>query len=137
MRRSPSLFACAFGALLFGCPAGDGPARAEAGAVSRAIEGLRNADNGRKSALLTALRAVPCSVADVCAVQSLCVAAYEQHVLALELIERVRATAGTAPLDGVKRSLAEAESALAHAKVSTDQCVTKQGELARKYRVAR
>jgi len=105
--------------------------------VSRAIEGLRNAENGQKGELLASLRAVPCSVADVCAVQSLCVAAYEQHVLALKLIERTKATARTAPVETVKAALAEAESTLAHAKETTDTCATKQGELARKYRVAR
>jgi hypothetical protein len=103
--------------------------------VSRAIEAVRNADNAQKSSPLAALRAVPCSVADVCAAQSLCVAAYEGHVKALELIERVKATASTAPVESVKQALGEAQSALASAKEHTDDCATKQGELARKYRV--
>ena len=105
--------------------------------MNRAIEALRNADNGQKSTLLSALRAVPCSIADVCAVQSVCVAAYEEHVLALDLIQRTKATARTAPVETLTRSLAEAERSLAHAKETTDTCVTKQGEMARKYRVAR
>jgi hypothetical protein len=135
LRKLPALALCGFGALLFGCPAGDGPARSEAAAVSRGIEALRNADNAQKSAPLAALRALPCSVADVCAVQSLCVAAYEGHVQALALIERVKATARTAPVETVQRSLTEAERALERAKQGTDDCATKQGELVRKYRV--
>jgi hypothetical protein len=105
--------------------------------VSRAVDSLRSAENPQKAALLAALRGVPCSVPEVCATQSLCVAAYEGHVHALELIERVKTVASTAPVADVKADLAAAEASLALAKTQTDACATKQGELVRAFRVGR
>jgi hypothetical protein len=122
---------------LAACAHDDGPARSEAAAVSRAVELLRNADNGQKSALLAALRAVPCSIPDVCGVQSFCVAAYEEHVRVLTLIKAVSDNASSAAPDTLKEALATAEAGLTRAKTQTDACATKQGELARKYKVAR
>ncbi len=122
---------------LAACSRDDGPARSEAAAVSRAVEAVRNADNTHKSALLAALRAVPCSVPDICGVQSFCVAAYEEHVRVLALIDAAKAAASSAPAETLKEALATAEAGLARAKAQTDECATRQGELARKYRVAR
>jgi hypothetical protein len=136
--RTVSLAAWGIVAGLAGaCSKGDGPARSEAAAVSHAIEALRDADNPRKSVLLTALRAVPCSVADVCAVQSFCAAAYEEHVRVLELIEAAKAASASASAETLRDAVATAEAGLARAKAQTDECATKQGELARHYRVAR
>jgi hypothetical protein len=73
----------------------------------------------------------------VCAVQSLCVAAYEGHVRALDLILQVKTTYAAAPANIVSAKLAEAEAALARAKASTDACTTKQGEIIRRFRVGR
>jgi hypothetical protein len=123
--------------LALGCSGGEAKARSEAAAVSHAVEALRNADNGRKSALLAALRSVPCSVADVCGVQSFCVAAYEQHVNALELILHAKQVASSAPVEALRGAVAAAQNALVGAKELTDACATKQGELARHYHVAR
>jgi hypothetical protein len=125
------------GLLLAGCDAGERAARSEAAAVSRAIDGLRAADNAVKTGPLAALRAVPCTVSDVCSVQSFCVAAYEQHVQVLELVAEVKAGLPTAPSASVVQKLGQAESGLARAKTLTDQCATRQGEMARHYRVAR
>jgi hypothetical protein len=135
--RLPSRSIVAVALALAACAHDDGPARSEAAAVSRAVEALRNADNRQKGALLAALRAVPCSVPDVCAVQSSCAAAYEEHVRVLALIEAARAAASTAPADTLKDALAAAEAGLARAKTQTDECATQQSALARKYRVAR
>jgi hypothetical protein len=130
-------FVSALAAFAPGCSKGEGPARSEAAAVNHAIEALRAADNARKAELLSALRAVPCSVADICAVQSFCAAAYEEHVKVLELIEAAKAAAPTAPADTLRDAVATAQAGLLRAKAQTDQCATKQGELARRYRVAR
>jgi hypothetical protein len=123
--------------LIPACAKDAGPARSEAAAVNRAIEALRAADNGKKAALLTALRAVPCSVADVCAVESFCAAAYEEHVKVLELIDAAKAAASSASDDTLRDAVATAQAGLARAKSQTDACATQQGELARRYRVAR
>lgn len=124
-------------ALVAACSKGDGPARSEAAAVSHAIEALRAADNARKSVLLAALRTVPCSVADVCAVQSFCTAAYEEHVRVLELIDATKAAASAASAETLNEALATAQAGLIRAKAQTDECATRQGELARRYHVAR
>lgn len=105
--------------------------------MSRAVDALRAADNDHKAAPLAALRAVPCSVAEVCALQSYCVAAYEQHVRALELIEAAKAEASAAPPAVLARALASAQAALEAAKQQTDGCATRQGELVRRLKVAR
>jgi hypothetical protein len=120
-----------------GCSKSDGPARSEAAAVSRAIEALRDADNPRKSTLLSALRAVPCSVPDICAVQSFCAAAYDEHVKVLELIDAAKAAASSAPADTLRDAIGAAQAGLVRVKTQTDTCATQQGELARHYRVAR
>jgi hypothetical protein len=123
--------------VLAACVHDEGPARSEAAAVSRAVEALRNADNAQKSAPLAALRAVACSIPDICAVQSFCVAAYEEHIRVLTLIVAINDNAASAPADTLKEGLASAEAGLTGAKARTDECATKQGELARRYRVAR
>jgi hypothetical protein len=120
-----------------GCSKGDGPARSEAAAVSRSIEALRDADNGKKAELLGALRSVPCSVPDICAVQSFCASAYDEHVKVLALIEAAKAAASSAPPETLRDAIATAQAGLTRAKAQTDTCATQQGELARRYRVAR
>lgn len=105
--------------------------------MSHAIDVLRNTDNAMKPVPLGALRMVPCSVPDVCGVQSFCIAAYEEHLRVLALIDAAKAAASSAPPEALKEALATAEAGLARAKTQTDECATKQGELVRKYRVAR
>jgi hypothetical protein len=122
---------------LAGCPAGDGPARSEAASVSRAVDALRAAENPQKASHLAALRALPCSVPDVCGVQSLCLAAYEEHVHALELIDKVKAIASSAPVEQVKADLMAADASLGKAKLATEDCTAKQGALIRRFRVGR
>lgn len=130
--------ACVFvGFLLPACDASERAARSEAAAVSRAIDSVRNAENAAKSTPLALLRGAACTVTDICAVQSYCVAAYEEHVSALGLLGEVKASVATAPAASVAAKLAQAEQSLARAKTSTDECATRQGEMARRYRVAR
>jgi hypothetical protein len=133
VRGHPIFAACGVAALLAGCPEGNGPARSEAGAVSRAVDSLREADNAHKSAPLAALRAVKCSLPDVCSVQSRCVAAYEAHVHALELIADARASIATAPAASATQMLDDATKELSRSKARANECATGQGELVRKY----
>ena len=134
---APKAACVVVGLWLVACDARERAARSEAAAVSRAIDAVRNADNAGKAGPLTALRGTACTVADVCAVQSYCVAAYEQHVGALGLLADAKASVATAPAASVAVTLAGAEQGLARAKTLTDDCATRQGEMARHYRVAR
>ena len=111
--------------------------RSEAAAVSRAIDAVRTADNAAKAAPLAALRAVPCAAPEVCAVQSYCVAAYEKHVSVLGMLAEARANVATAPAASVVQTLATAERGLGEARTLTDDCATRQGEMARRFKVAR
>ncbi len=123
--------------LLFGCDASERAARSEAAAVSHAIDTLRSADNAKKAGPLALLRGTPCAVEDVCAVKSYCVMAYERHVAVLGLIDETKASIATAPAASVAAQISMAETGLSRAKTLTDDCATRQGEMARHYRVAR
>jgi hypothetical protein len=130
--------ACALACLtLAACEGGERASRPEAAAVSRAVDAVRNAPNADKSGPLKALRATACTVADICAVQSYCVAAYEQHVNALGLLAEAKASVATAPVASVAETVAAVQQGLARAKTLTDECATRQGEMARHYHVAR
>jgi hypothetical protein len=122
-------------ALLVGCPAQDGPERAEAGRVSRAIDALREADNAGKPELLRALRDQGCDDEQVCAVRSACLAAYELHIRSLESIARalVQSDAGD-PLTAAT-ALGAAQSELDRARKLTEDCTRVQGELIRHRRL--
>ena len=131
----------AWALLLFGCDASERAARSEAAAVSHAVDTLRaSADNVKKAGpLLTALRAEPrCAVERrYCAVKSYCVMAYERHVAVLGLIDEAKASIATAPAASVAAQISLAETGLSRAKTLTDDCATRQGEMARHYKVAR
>jgi hypothetical protein len=132
--RAACVFVC-FG--LAGCNEDERAARPEAAAVSRAIDAVRNADNSAKARPLSALRTTACTIGDICAVQSYCVAAYEQHVGALGLLSEAKASVATAPASSVAETLTRAQEGLERAKALTDGCATRQGEMARHYHVAR
>lgn len=123
--------------LLAGCDEKERAVRSEAASVSFAIDAVRKAENDQKSGPLELLRAIKCSAPDVCAVQSYCVAAYEKHVGALGLVAEAKATVATAPPATVAATLKAAEDGLGQAKTMTDQCATRQGEMARRFRVGR
>ena len=111
--------------------------RSEAAAVSRAIDGVRTAENAQKTGPLGALRAVPCTAPEVCAVQSYCVAAYEKHVAVLGLLAEAKTSMATAPPTAVAATVATAERGLAEARTLTDDCATRQGEMVRRFHVGR
>lgn len=99
--------------------------------MSRAVTGLRDADNAQKRELLAALRATPCETADVCAVRSACLAAYELHVDSLTHLADVAkrdAAADAAALDAVKAELERAREL-------ASKCTDLQGEMVRRYKL--
>jgi len=122
---------------LGGCEEKERAARPEAAAVSRAIDAVRMADNAQKSGPLAALRVVPCTAPEVCAVQSYCVAAYEKHVAVLALLAEAKASMSTAPPTTLAATLATAERGLTEARTLTDACTTRQGEMVRRFHVGR
>lgn len=134
----PRLCCSALGAislLLAGCPAQDGPERAEAGRVSRAIDALRDADNAQKPELLRALRDQPCDDEQVCAVRSTCIAAYELHVQSLESIARALSQADGGDALTAASALGAAKSELDRARKLAEDCTRAQAELIRHRRL--
>jgi hypothetical protein len=106
------------------------PEKSEAAAVSRAVNSLRDAENERKREHLEALRTTPCSVAEICAVRSQCLAAYELHV---DVLARLASTSKTGPdnpesVERMKRDLARS-----HELGKT--CIDAQGALIRRYKL--
>ena len=138
LRPGLGLFLCGVGGLaLGGCEEKERAFRSEAAAVSRAIDGVRTAENAQKTGPLGALRAVPCTAPEVCAVQSYCVAAYEKHVAVLGLLAEAKTSMATAPPTAVAATVATAERGLAEARTLTDDCATRQGEMVRRFHVGR
>jgi hypothetical protein len=121
--------------LLTACP-GDRAEKAEAAAIDRAIDALREAPNDEKSGALGALRALPCSQPEICGAQSACVAGYELYVsgiTALALGKKLAAEGDGGPELGA--ALSSSQATLERAKPLTERCADAQGELARKYRL--
>lgn len=74
--------ALAAGAGVVACDSGE---RREAAVLVSAVERFRMADNANKPATVDALRAVPCSAADVCRARDACLASAEATAKALKL----------------------------------------------------
>jgi hypothetical protein len=120
--------ALALGLVSSGCP-GNRPDKSEAAAVSRAVRALREADNEKKPELLAALRSAPCTGADVCAVRSACLAAYELHVQTLSRMrDAVTGSADAGALDALK-------SDLGRARDLAGTCTDAEGEMIRRYKL--
>ncbi|HEY3500264.1 MAG TPA: hypothetical protein VGK73_36485 [Polyangiaceae bacterium] len=119
-----------------GCPAQDGKERAEAARVSRAVDALRAADNAKKPEFLQALREQSCDEPEVCAVRSVCVAAYELHVGSLESAASAVTQAGDGgdPLAAAS-ALGAAQTALDRARKLAEDCTRAQGDLIRHRRL--
>lgn len=109
-----------------------GPAKSEAAAVSHAVTSLREADNQKKSEHLAVLRETPCSIEDVCAVRSACIAAYEHHVQALERIHAAASPSGSA---SILATVDELKRGLESARKLTNACTEAQGALIRRYKL--
>jgi hypothetical protein len=128
---SPSRFgALGFLLLASGCPSAS-PEKSEAAVVNRGVTALRDADNAQKHEVLAVLRATPCETADICAVRSACLAAYELHVESLARLAGVAARDAApepADLDAVK-------SELGRARELASKCTDLQGEMVRRYKL--
>jgi hypothetical protein len=134
--RAPlGALAIASGVALAGCPKTDGPERAEAGRVSRAIDALRDAGNREKPRLLEALRREPCSYDDVCAVRSKCIAAYELHTNSLESIAEALKLVDAGDATIVAPKVTQARNGLERARKLAEDCTRAQGELVRNRRL--
>lgn len=110
-------------------------ARSEAGALSRAIDGVRNADNAAKASALGALRSARCSHPDVCRVQSGCLRAYELHVSAVQSAAEAQRYIDAGSPDRAAAALVNAERDLKKSGELAQQCTGLQGELVRQFRL--
>jgi hypothetical protein len=120
---------------LAGCPKSDGPERAEAGRVSRAIDALRTADNAEKPNFLRALRAEQCVDAEVCSVRSACLAAYELHVGSLERVAQAGVLVDAGDPSAAASAFTQARDDLDRARRLAEDCTRAQGELIRNKRL--
>jgi hypothetical protein len=118
-----------------GCRNAQEEARGEAGVVSRAIDGVRAADNAAKAVALGALRSAPCSHPDVCRVRSACLSAYELHVSALKSAVEAQAFIDAGSADRAAAVLASAEQDLKRSAKLAQRCTEQQGELIRGFRL--
>jgi hypothetical protein len=118
--------------LLIGCPGGSAD-KSEAAAVSRAVTSLRDADNQKKRDLLAVLRDTSCSAADICAVRSKCLAAYELHVEVLTRLGGVMTNVGAGT--GNPGDLDAMRQDLARSKELASACTDAQGEMIRRYKL--
>lgn len=101
--------------------------------MSRVVTALRDADNEKKREQLAVLRDTSCSEADICAVRSQCLAAYELHVEVLTRLGAVMANVGartgnTGDVEAMKRDLARS-------KELASACTDAQGEMIRRYKL--
>jgi hypothetical protein len=117
------------------CDESENQARSEAGALNRAIDGVRNADNAAKATALGALRSAQCSHTDVCRVRSGCLSAYELHVSAVQSAADAQRHIDAGSPDRAAAALVNAERDLKKAGELAQQCTDLQGELVRKFRL--
>lgn len=118
----------------FGCANSSREEREEFARISRAIDGLRNAENAHKAQMIQPLRAAACH--HYCELRDQCVGAYEVHIRALDAIERarLRLTLGASELGPANidaGDLDAAELMLEKAKLLATECAAKQAELGR------
>ena len=105
------------------------------------VDTLRTAPNDGKAQALDELRALPCSVADTCSVQSACVAAYELHVSALHDIAASKRLVASPAASAAVASAAlpalvlKAQESLERAKPLVQKCTDAQGELVRRFKL--
>ena len=118
-----------------GCNRAEDEARREAGVLSRAIDGVREADNAKKGTALGALRSATCSHPDVCRVQSGCLRAYELHVSAVENAAEAQKHIDAGSPERAAAALVNAERDLKRSGELAQQCTDLQGELVRKFRL--
>lgn len=110
--------------------------RADIGRISNTLRALRDADNAAKRPHLKRLETQTCAAAEACRLRDTCVAAYREHIAALDAAGAVRAALGSdAGATELARAavLAEvAEQKLKSAKPQIDTCTALDAELSRK-----
>jgi hypothetical protein len=122
------------------CDGGPGPsARAEAERVVVAARALRNAENEDKPARLGALRAVECTLPDVCELKNECVSAYELYNKGLDAVRAVKKSLGTdagaADAERAAELLLGAEKDVASGKQRASRCAEVEGRVVGKYKL--
>jgi hypothetical protein len=139
MLRTRGLRSCAAvlsaAVLALSCNEAENQARSEAGALNRAIDGVRNADNAAKGSALGALRSAKCSHPDVCRVRSGCLRAYELHVSAVANAAEAQKHLDAGSPERAAAALVNAERDLKKSGELAQQCADLQGELVRKFRL--
>lgn len=110
----------------------DASAHREAESVAIAVERFRQADVAGKPAAAEALRAVPCSVPDICSTRDVCIAAADAWAKAIVLKEEVgraidRLEKGTLAKDapeaqGLVEKLEEAQKQLDAGQARLGEC---------------
>lgn len=105
--------------------------QAEAGAISHAIDEVRDKPLDAKAGALDELRKTPCTSSQLCGLRDQCAAAYEQHVRA----DRLTRQAKLALLRDAGTSAAtlahEAEQELKGAAPAVKKCADRQAEIVR------
>lgn len=117
------------------CKRAENEARSEAGALSRAIDGVRNANNAEKAHAVGALRSAKCSHPDVCRVQSACLSAYELHVSAVQSAAQAQRHIDAGSPARAASALVNAERDLEKSSELARRCTNLQGELVRQFRL--
>jgi hypothetical protein len=82
--------------------------RREAQAVAQAVERFRRADNAQKPAMADALRATPCTEADVCRARDACLASAEATAKAMRLKNEIELGIAALERDAMARDSDEA-----------------------------
>jgi hypothetical protein len=123
----------------------DAAARRDAESVVAAVGRFRTADNASMPAMMDALKATPCSAADVCKTRDDCIAIGESTVKALLLkaeVEKAIASLekGTLSKDspeaqGLPAKLDEAEALLKRGHEGLSTCDDEVSALKRKHRI--
>jgi hypothetical protein len=110
---------------------------AEAAALDRGIDVVRQALNVEKSSRLQALRELPCSEPALCELKRECVKAYTRHVAALDEVAKVKGELNRAPAETLEARLERARLELIEAQAATQGCVTLQSGVRERYGLSR
>ncbi len=109
--------------------------KAEAGRISHAIDGLREAPNASKRERFGALASAPCETPDLCQLKQLCVAGYTAHLHALAETARAKALLAEPRSESEAANVLDrAQSELAEAATQLAGCADAQGAAQRRYR---
>jgi hypothetical protein len=95
-----------------------------------AIDALREAPNHEKAEFLKRLKSVSCEETELCALRSLCLAAYQQHVNALATIGRVKEQLPATRSRGLETALSAARKELLEAGKRTHECAQRRANFA-------